>query len=481
MKIIPNLLILFMIITLGACSNKNITPIQVELETKNQQIHSMAQSKNVQIFDTNYVGATIKELDSRSPEFDKQVTFTQRSTIIEIAQKLEGLFPTLSFQVKNADTQDYRIYYKGDLKGLLDAINRSTGYGWTYSKNTIVFSTFLSKTYTIQAIAGKSSYSNTITNMSKEESDSPSTKGIGETVSTTIATGETAQTTTMDVESDVFKEIIDNVKGLLSEKGKVSFNQIAGTITVYDKANHIAEIDSFIEDVNEKLSRQVAINVQVWSLDIIDSSELGFNLNMLFEDQNIALLAGNTTNLANNLTASIVSGNLKGSKATLQALKQLGNASNITSASGIVMNNTPLPALAVKKQTYIASLSSETTDYGQSTEVSPGEITTGFAMTVIPHILEKRELILQYNINVSSLDDIERFNGNDVIIDLPQTSTRSFAQRMRMKMGQTLVLSGYQQDNQSNDSSFSIFSGTKNKSKSKSLLIITIQVENADI
>ncbi len=229
------------------------------------------------------------------------------------------------------------------------------------------------------------------------------------------------------------------------------------------------------------MSRQVAINVQVYSLELNDDIEAGFNLNALFENADLSVIAGNVSNLSNNITASIVSGKLKGSNATLSSLREFGNASQVTSASGIVMSNQPLPALAVSKHAYLASMSTNTTDYGQTTDIIPGEVTTGFSMTVTPHILERREVILQYNVHLSSLEEMQRFSTNDVTVDLPQTTNRSFSQRMRMKMGQTLVLAGYAQEIKSNGAKGGFLFGGKSSSDGKSILIITVSLEGADI
>lgn len=66
------------------------------------------------------------------------------------------------------------------------------------------------------------------------------------------------------------------------------------------------------------------------------------------------------------LTATIVEGNLKDSSATLKALNYaLGKASQVTSGSGVIMNNQPLPVQNVKRQSYLGSVSS----YTPSTEV----------------------------------------------------------------------------------------------------------------
>ncbi len=468
------LLCIFSFILLSACS--------VPLHTMDKQVkeyEDIAKSRTVQVFDTPYLGSSVRELDIRSPLFDKKALLSQRGTIAEIAQSIEMLFPQMSFQVDGYDTQSYRIFYDGNLKGLLDSISTSTGYGWTFADNTVTFSKVISKTYTIMAIPGTNSYQNTLTNKNKSNENSGS--GLGQSVSTGDSSADTAQTIKTNYQYDTYKEIVEEVKGLLSSTGTVSANQGAGTITVRDSADKIKLVDRYIDEINKKMSRQVAINVQVYSLELNDDIEAGFNLNALFENADLSVIAGNVSNLSNNITASIVSGKLKGSNATLSSLREFGNASQVTSASGIVMSNQPLPALAVSKHAYLASMSTNTTDYGQTTDIIPGEVTTGFSMTVTPHILERREVILQYNVHLSSLEEMQRFSTNDVTVDLPQTTNRSFSQRMRMKMGQTLVLAGYAQEIKSNGAKGGFLFGGKSSSDGKSILIITVSLEGADI
>ncbi len=468
------LLCIFSFILLSACS--------VPLHTMDKQVkeyEDIAKSRTVQVFDTPYLGSSVRELDIRSPLFDKKALLSQRGTIAEIAQSIEMLFPQMSFQADGFDTQSYRIFYDGTLKGLLDSISTTTGYGWTFADNTVTFSKVISKTYTIMAIPGTNSYQNTLTNKNKSNENSGS--GLGQSVSTGDSSADTAQTIKTNYQYDTYKEIVEEVKGLLSSTGTVSANQGAGTITVRDSADKIKLVDNYIEEINTKLSRQVAINVQVYSLELNDDIEAGFNLNALFENADLSVIAGNVSNLSNNITASIVSGKLKGSNATLSSLREFGNASQVTSASGIVMSNQPLPALAVSKHAYLASMSTNTTDYGQTTDIIPGEVTTGFSMTVTPHILERREVLLQYNVHLSSLEEMQRFSTNDVTVDLPQTTNRSFSQRMRMKMGQTLVLAGYAQETKSNSTKGGFLFGGKSSSDGKSILIITVSLEGADI
>ena len=100
-------------------------------------------------------------------------------------------------------------------------------------------------------------------------------------------------------------------------------------------------------------------------------------------------------------------------------------------------------------------------------------------MTLIPHILERRRVILQYTINLSKLDDMVEFSSNDVTVQLPKTSNRSFSQRSTLQMGETMILAGFQHQLQDINNTVGLLNLGRNKDYTKTMLIITIETEEA--
>lgn len=141
------------------------------------------------------------------------------------------------------------------------------------------------------------------------------------------------------------------------------------------------------------------------------------------------MVAGSPGDLGSVSTAavSIVYGKLKGSSGTLKALREWGRATQLTSAGEFLTSNRPLPALATKHHACLADMSLSTPDYNQTSEITFGEVTTGFAMTIILRILADRCVIPQYNITLSALDDMQEIDYEEVYVRLPQVSTHSFA------------------------------------------------------
>ncbi|MDH7193336.1 PilN family type IVB pilus formation outer membrane protein, partial [Escherichia coli] len=81
-------------------------------------------------------------------------------------------------------------------------------------------------------------------------------------------------------------------------------------------------------------------------------------------------------------------GKLTGSKAFLKALSSQGDVSVVTQNSAVTKNLTPVPMQIANQQSYIESVTTDTTaNVGSSTSLNAATITTGFNMTLLPFIL----------------------------------------------------------------------------------------------
>lgn len=379
------------------------------------------------------------------------------------------------------------IDYSGPLRGLLDQIGAQSGYGWDFDResNTVTIASRIVRTFTLNATPGSVALDTRITNRSREENSSgslSSSSRVNDTARSSTASSQTTQTATLAMTYDTWREVLENVKILLSPRGRVTGSMATGTITVHDHPDNVRKVRRYVAGINAVLDRQVALRINVYSLVLEDEGNAGIDLSLLFSSPDVSLVAGALTlgsGTAGTTSATIVKGALKGSQGVIQALSQWGTATEVTSGGLVVRNNVPAPLQAIRKTGYVAGTSSETTDYGQSMEVTPGEISTGFSMTVLPHIVDGRTVILHCNVSLSYLESLDEFTSGTTVVQLPQTSSRAFSQSASMQMGQTLVLAGYQQASQGLSHSAGLLTATRSADFDRSILIITIEVENA--
>ena len=511
-------LLLLAFVFLSGCTVKNGgAPTQMQVEAKRDQLAELSRSKTVSIVEQPYLGAKpiVRESGEEIPVLGKNVTLKQEGTLSEIAASLCTIAP-LSAQVVEADGEDVQpakpaasepplddlglpslttshggagqlaVSYTGSLRGLLDTIASLSGYGWDYDAKTnrVTFSATQVRTFTILSAPGLVSYDSQISNKSRERTsgNSISASGVNSTVTSGNMGSQTSQTLKNKLEYDVWREIENGVKALLSKRGTVSVNQGAGTITVRDSFSRLQDIAAYISALNARLARQVAITIRIWALEVSDTSEGGVNLQALFENNNVSVVAGSLTDLGSTSSAavSIVHGKLKGSSGTVRAMKEWGKATQLTSGGGLMMNNQPLSVHATTSRSYPAGMSLSTSDYNQTSEITPGEVVVGAVVTIIPHILDNRRVILQCNSTLSSLDGMKEIATDDINLEFPIVSNRSFSQRSRMKMGQTLVLAGFEQSRQAAQNTFGFLNVGRDADYSKTLLVVTIELESAE-
>jgi type IVB pilus formation R64 PilN family outer membrane protein len=490
------------LLLLPGCAHKD-APSDADVERQGEKLRELSRSRAVNVVDEPYIGARAVPITSAGV-LNMRVTLRTRGSLADIADTISDMTripvqvsmeipepiktgtgePPSSLPVPSGRS-DISISYEGPLRGLLEQVSVQSGYGWDYnaSTNSVLFAHLMVRTFTLLSAPGQVEFNSLLTNKSRENTSGNSIggSGISQTVTTDSTSAQTSQSNITKLKFDVWKDTETVIKSLLSKAGSVVGNQAAGTVTVRDRPANVRQIASFIEDINSRLERQVALKVQVWALEVNDDAEAGLDLQAIFRSGDVAVVAGSLAALGNLNTASatIVNGKLKDSTAVLKALKQWGKATQVTSAGGMIMNNQSLPVMAVTKLAYLAGASLNTSQYAQTSEVTPGEVTTGFAMTVVPHVLDRRHLILQYTVDLSALDSMQEFKTDNLIVQLPQVSKRAFAQRTRMQMGQTLVLAGFAQQTQRGDNAAGFLSIGRKTGYGKTLLVITIEVESA--
>lgn len=511
---------------LSACASRDVqAPSREQIEAHRDELNARARARTFTETSAPYLQGRLVSLahDVRdSALLQTRVTLKQKGTLAEIAASLsrlapvsaqvaspedialpaspqaspavpglEGLLPDDAASIANIaslaplPTGYLDISYTGSLAGLLDTIASMSGYGWDWEekRSRITFSAMQVRTFVVEAPVGEVGWESQVSNKSREQRTT--NLGTGSSINTTVTGGDTstqtAQTNTTRARLDVWKDVETTVRGLLSKAGTARVNPASGTITVRDSYARLEAVRAYIDEVNERLSRQIALCVRVWALEVNDASNAGINLQALFSSPDVAISAGTAAATASSLASvSVLKGSLKGSSAALEAMKEWGNATQLTSASGLVTNNQPFPVQAVRRHAYLAGMTMSTSEYSQTSEITPGEVTTGFAMTIIPHILPDRHVLLQYNITLSSLEDMTTIERDTILVQLPQVSTRSFSQRTRLKSGQTLVLAGFEQDTEQAAGSLGLLNAGKSNDASKTLLVVTIELEGAD-
>jgi type IVB pilus formation R64 PilN family outer membrane protein len=388
-------------------------------------------------------------------------------------------------------------YTNGSLSGLLDLVATKNNLSWRYQNGAVEIYKYQTKTFKVHAIPGASDLEASVMRGGNGASTGANSgggqmAGMGSATTTTGSTGgnTTTQNTTMSAtELSAWKDLENSIKSMLSSEGKVVISQTAGTVTVTDTPQIMAQVERFVDDTNRIMTKQVVVHYRVLSVDQNNTATLGLNWQAVFNAMNknygvsLASMALPQAAAGSAILSALIPstatggmGQLSGSEVLIQALETQGRVSRVTSGALTTLNNRPAPVQVVNEKGYLASVQAlQTANVGSSTALTPGKVVTGFSMNLMPHILDDDRVLMQYNMNISSLRGIFTATSGDSTIQTPEVDTRTFMQQVSMRAGETLIISGFERAGITLDRTGSLVKGGgESDSEDKAVVVILI-------
>jgi type IVB pilus formation R64 PilN family outer membrane protein len=350
-----------------------------------------------------------------------------------------------------------RIAYEGTLSGLLARISSHFGVSWKYDGGAINFSKYETRVFVLDALPGSQKVKDGL----KEESDSTASSS-GSAQVTTISQQAASQSSSMDIDFKFWDEIGKTVETVLGGVGSYSLSPSSGTITVVTTPEIMRTVADYMNQENDRLSRQVAINVEVYTIDINEGED--FNIKFDTALRRLADFGANftsggapaavNTQTLGSFAISVLDPEKLGSvNSVFGLLSSVGNTVRVAQFPMTTLNNRPVARRIGRDRSYLASVQTNTSQTFQNTTLTPGIIRDGFSIQVTPRILGDGRILLQYSLSLIDLLDISSFSSGQNQIQLPQTATRVFVQQSMLRSGSTLVLAGFDQDQVQQNSS----------------------------
>jgi hypothetical protein len=150
----------------------------------------------------------------------------------------------------------------------------------------------------------------------------------------------------------------------------------------------------------------------------------------------------------------------------------------VTRGTVIALNGQPTPMQVSRSQGYLASSTSTVVQgVGVTTTLTPGNLVSGFSATFMPLIRGDR-ILLEYAINITQNLGLNTVSSSGSTIQTPNSATQAMVQRAVIKSGYTIVLSGFEQTENSTNDSIGFLSASTGGREKHSILVITMRVMN---
>ena len=344
------------------------------------------------------------------------------------------------------------------LESLLGGLTSHLGLSWRYEQNDGEIVLFHTQTedFQLSSIPTRTTLSSSVSSGTNTEQGSQGSSSGEEAAGST----DSSQSTEVELNHDFSEDIRATIGSMLSQYGKFNYSPSTGRLSITDTPDVVNQVASYIERENESLTRQLLIDVKVLSVTLDDTDSLGIDWDLVY---NASAFQGGLQSAVTGLPAAAGSGSIRiidadsrffDSQLFISALSEQGRVSTITSPSVTTTNMQPVPVQVARQVSYLARTQVTNLEGGQSSEeLIPGTITTGFNMTMFPFMTGPSEMLLQYTVDLSELRDLRTVTSGNNTIEIPEVDTRIFSQRVKLRNGETLVLSGFEQEsNRSNRS-----------------------------
>jgi type IVB pilus formation R64 PilN family outer membrane protein len=324
-----------------------------------------------------------------------------------------------------------RMVWQGRLSDLLDQISDHFNADWSYDGRIIRFSTEITRTFMLHALATELNTSDDVTGNDAEGSNLP-----GMSLDSSVAI-------------DVWGEIEGAVDSIVGRQGEAVYSPSTGTITVTGNPEVLRRVETYLNKQNQMRLRRVSIAVKVIDVALAN----GFEINTSATGLVARILESASGNLRlNNATGDVLSFVQNGGAATAEdeftaALSMSELVERVTiahSGSVVTLSDQPAPLQVGRQIAYLARVSSTSGDTGQ-VSLEPDTVTEGLTMVVLPRILDRNRILMRLAVSIIDAEEpFAAFGTDDLQIQLPEINTTGFLQNAFMNTGETMVLAGFE-------------------------------------
>ncbi len=447
--------------------------------------------------------------DAALPENIRSVTFrtAERMSLKDIAERLSRelqilvlLSPELRSEAdaglrsagqrpagsETGDDKSMVLNFSGSLSDLLDHVAILAQVQWKYENNRIEFYRHQTTTYVVKAFPGDFKITSPL-----------SAGGAGGAGGTGGGAGGSGGgggiSGNIDSATEFWQGFEAGLKTLLSDKAKIALDKNAGLLVLTDSYRVHEQVEKYIAQVNTQLMRQISLDVEIITIDMNQDSSQGIDwgwINSTLQSTGqintfkFASPPTTTATAAGNTPFTVNFSSSAGRTAMLQLLQAFGKVSTAYSGILVTTNRTAVPVSVNNTLAYLAQTTPAVSTSGSTTlsspGLTPGQVTTGTNVTLLPLLLDSNQVLLQSVVRLSSLQALTRFDSgqgtNQQSIQLPSVDSFTTVQRVVVPSGQTMVMMGYDRVRTSTSTTGPVENVSTNKSTTGSKQSVVLMV-----
>jgi MSHA biogenesis protein MshL len=255
--------------------------------------------------------------------------------------------------------------------------------------------------------------------------------------------GSTSQVSGTD-SPNLYVDLAEGVRALLSAEGRMNLDRTAALLQVTDTPSRLARVETYLEAVMLRATRQVQIEAKVIEVELRDEFSAGINWR--------AVLGGltNSATVSQSLAPATSGGftlalNTTDFTALLNAFATQGTVNVLSSPRVTAMNNEPAVMRIGTQDVFFVTTTQVDPQSGQilQSTVTPQTLTEGVTLSVTPQVSADGIIHMSINPSITERTGVATSRLGDTV---PIISVRETDTLVRVRQGETIVIAGLMQD-----------------------------------
>ena len=311
--------------------------------------------------------------------------------------------------------------YEGALSAFLDRVSARMDVAWSYDGAVVTIDRMTRRTWRIALPLGTTEVSNTLN----------SDRGLSVTNTSTL---------------DPWSDLEARLEPLAPPPARVTLAPAAGRVEVFGPPTVQKAVGEVLEDVAATARMRIGLDVAVYFIDSDRADEFGMGMNVTGRAGEVSagIIAAATGQAASGLILS------RGDDViSFEALARDSTVLDYRLASSVAQSGVFTPIALTEERSYIRNVTRERADDNNAgtTTYEIAELKTGLAIAALARLVEDRQIQLALVFSQRALRGFDQ----DVLartgtVQAPTVDNREIRNQTVLSPGETLVLSGYEQD-----------------------------------
>ena len=243
-----------------------------------------------------------------------------------------------------------------------------------------------------------------------------------------------------ETEYDPWPEIEEQIAGLVGEETRVTVSPASASVTVSGAPADVRTVRGYLAWLNREVLRPVTLSAHLYSVRFERETDHGVELSLseLLGSSAGVTVAGDTISVIR------PSGAEDTLAAAVRALSRAGTVSRVLSADIPSLNGKPAQFLELVSEAYLKELRTTAGEGLAQTELVPGTVSSGFALSYLARITGPDEVLVRLSASLRDRPQFTTFTTDGHTIQLPAYGGRAVQVTRRIGRGETLVVTGVQ-------------------------------------